>query len=742
MAMKKWKIRLALLLLFALCYDARTLFGCGPGIDTAVFTYSYHPDLPLDGFARGEIGVLQAKYARSYLCVAYRYLLGLGLDSEEQRAVTELWQKRLDFHWYDVGDQWIKEWNAARSKVTGVGDAPKIEVYRGSKYFAGYVNCPSDAFKSAARTLSDRIQQFGADSTAIKDWVQAQDQVFANCAHGETIPAAVTANVPPLLRADRAYQIAAARFYAGDLNEAVKLFDEIAADTSSPWRQLAPYLAARAVIRLATVPTKPDEADRSKLAEAEKRFQQILSDPHLGTTHDAARRMLSFVRFRLRPVERAHELATALLKKNSGSAIKQDLDDYTWLLDKFETTDLSTQLNTIRQDDLTDWLFTFKAEDKASLDHALQKWREQHTLPWLIAALSKVTTKHLSLPELIAAADQVAPSSPGFASVFHHRIRLLMESGQKDEARQQLDRVLSANQPKLPRSTHNLLLSQRMQLARNLDEFIKFAQRMPTGITNSMDGEGEIPIELTHSHIPKHLEPYTKGLARLDADSTEIMNKRLPLSLIKSIAFSSSLPAHLRRQVALAAWVRAVILDQDETAQSLAAQTIKLMPELKDSFNAYLTAESREARQFAAIYLMLKHPGTRPYVDPGVGRITPVPRLDDYRDNWWCAPELKQPLDFPDFLTPMQEATANSEWQKLMAFGAAANYLCQQASAWAKKKPTDPRVPEVLHLAVKSSHYGCTDKATAKFAKQAFQILHRQYPNSSWAKKTKYYYGG
>jgi len=52
----------------------------------------------------------------------------------------------------------------------------------------------------------------------------------------------------------------------------------------------------------------------------------------------------------------------------------------------------------------------------------------------------------------------------------------------------------------------------------------------------------------------------------------------------------------------------------------------------------------------------------------------------------------------------------------------------------------DPRVPEALHLAVRSTRYGCTDDNTTKFSKQAFQLLHKNYPKSEWAAKTKYWF--
>ena len=106
-------------------------------------------------------------------------------------------------------------------------------------------------------------------------------------------------------------------------------------------------------------------------------------------------------------------------------------------------------------------------------------------------------------------------------------------------------------------------------------------------------------------------------------------------------------------------------------------------------------------------------------------------------------PSVKDPkIVFPDFLTETEIDAATKEWQKLSTLDAAPNYLCAQVVRWAKLKPEDPRVPEALHLAVRSTRYGHTNSNTGKFSKEAFDLLHRKYPKSPWAAKTKYWYNG
>ena len=93
-----------------------------------------------------------------------------------------------------------------------------------------------------------------------------------------------------------------------------------------------------------------------------------------------------------------------------------------------------------------------------------------------------------------------------------------------------------------------------------------------------------------------------------------------------------------------------------------------------------------------------------------------------------------------EFLSPQQASAAQYELQRLASLGPAPNYLSQQVTAWAQKAPSDPRLPEALHLAVKATRYGCADADTGKFSKAAFDLLHERYPKSPWAQKTKYWY--
>src|SRR5207248_5932010 len=179
-------------------------------------------------------------------------LNGAGLSPNEITAIKSLWDERLNYGGELDDSAWIKKWLDARNKVTGLAAAAEIRAYRNREKpheYESFLNCQEDAFDNAVATLIERIKRFGADSAQVRDWIAAQDIVFSNCKAGRQIPETPRPDQDELIRADRAYQIAAADFYAGNFDEARQQFDAIARDHSSPWHDKAPYLAARSLLR-------------------------------------------------------------------------------------------------------------------------------------------------------------------------------------------------------------------------------------------------------------------------------------------------------------------------------------------------------------------------------------------------------------------------------------------------------------------------------------------------------------
>jgi len=731
------------------------LSSCGPFLPTAAFTFWRAPEDAAGRFARGQLGILQPSFPRFYLIIAYRYLTGVGLNAEERKAFFGPEPASPSSSAPPEPDA-VQAWLKARARVSGSGAPPNINLYKtlgSGDYFLVYLNCNDDAFLTAAKTMDDRIAKFGLKSTAVKEWVEAQDQVFTNCGEGRSMPTPLDNAAVPLLRADRRYQIAAANFYAGDLPNAERMFRDIAADHDSPWSRSAPYLVARALIREATLGVKGAGADRDKLMAAEAQLQSILNDPAQSAVHSAGRKLLDYVRIRLAPGPRMHDLAAALVRKDSQATIEQNSLDYRYLYDAYERgTFGANALPT--EDDLTAWISSFQTADASA---AASRWREKQTLPWLMAALSKATGDQAGVSELIAAGEKVERDSPGYATAAFHTIRLLLESKQTGEARTLLDKLLAADAASLPESSLNLFRAERMKIAANWDEFLKFAVRVPAGTFTGFQQYGNADIDGEEASVPEGVKPHQPAF---DVDAAKIVNEQTPLDLLLDAAQRDVLPRPMRREVAAAVWVRSILLGDENAAKTVTPLLQDLAPELKQPLQAYVEAKDPNSRKFAAVFLMLNFPGLRPYVQTGFGRLTPAGKIDDFRDNWWCPFQGSQDnpdyyrvasiltghllLLYPDgppkaqFFSADQQTRGQAEWKRLSETPPAPEYLTGQTVEWVRNNPNDPRAPEALHLAVRAVRYGCG--ATKGASKEAFQLLHEKYPNSEWARTTKYWY--
>lgn len=270
--------------------------ACGPDFQPDTFVRTARPDDPKT-FAEGQLGILQPGFDSNDLAVAFRYLNGGKLADNEQTVYapstgpTVLAPEQFETrHQAEESALPVNQWKAARAKYAtpdgeitpehqGVQDYGSGNVY----YYPDYLNCPDAAFKTAVLTINSRAATWGAQSPYLKDWIAAQDAVFSNCSGKSTkMPPPAPQNSPALLRADRAYQSAAAAFYTGKYDDARFQFQNIAQDKTSPWQPWGQYLAARALVRQAFAEGKKTDPWSGNLAsfnpQTMRNAQQILEN--------------------------------------------------------------------------------------------------------------------------------------------------------------------------------------------------------------------------------------------------------------------------------------------------------------------------------------------------------------------------------------------------------------------------------------------------------------------------------
>lgn len=314
---------------------------CGPSSVTPIFEYENAPENPYENFANGNLGIIKPGFHRSVLYAAYRYINGGGFTTDDQKALVDVWQAEFDNKDYqneDITDA-VRTWVEKRQEIVGKDEkTPDIYTERNYAGYDFFPNCTRNAFETATETLADRASAHGPSDAGVLGWVKGQDEVFTNCSTGKQSPDVAPPGSPDWLQKDRAYQIAAASFYSLDYEDAKRRFLDIAQDTDSPWQETASYLVARTLIRQASLTKDADKA-AAYYSEAEQRLENFQS----GKFADSAERMIGLIKYRLRPKERVGELARKLMIQGGNTNFRQDVIDYTWLTDKFESEVLTAE---------------------------------------------------------------------------------------------------------------------------------------------------------------------------------------------------------------------------------------------------------------------------------------------------------------------------------------------------------------------------------------------------------------
>jgi hypothetical protein len=711
---------------------------------TAIFSYEQHPDLPLSDYAGGRLGIVQPTYARSYLYVAYRWMNGAPMTPEEVEQVDRYWTARLNDQMTPAAASAPQAYDTVRGTLDIPWQAPaKPNAAAASQYLAVdyvyYSKCSDDAFATAAETLQKRIDAFGAKSPEVAEWVRGQDYVFENCFGSGSgfIPPPARPGVNALIRADRAYQIAAALFYSSRYQEAAAAFRRIAADASSPWAGWGRYLAGRALLWDARTEAEDTAAYRAKLAAAADELRSAAGGEGPAEVRDAARWLLGRILMRTQPKQAAALLSGRLLSPLGAPSRTAELKLFTQLMDNLAGNPAA--LAEVRaSDDLVDWIFTFQEEGEAAAAHAVERWRKDRSVAWLIAALSKVGMGDPVLEDLLAAAAQVQ-GHPGVPTVAFYRMRLLAELGIRDEATATADRLLPSLRG-LP-SSRNRMLSLRASLARDAKEMLFYGVRPPAFVSfvYLSDGTYFNPWRLDAKDRAV-LEPLT-GAMRWGPETAEILNTAVTVDALVAMLDVEGQPQRPRAELLLAAWTRALLLERWDLVRKLAPQVSEAAPSMRRDMEALLGVTTPEEMRFFAANGLLKTPGASTVLRSGPIRPQPLDTIDPKGLNWWWSSDSDS--DLLAYLDEQQRLVVGAEWDKIHKAGDGYHWLLEQAVAAAERPEPPPSAAEALYRTVVAFdgvdlqwgyfQMGIRDSYDSRL--KAVETLKRVFPDSDWTYK-------
>ncbi len=419
----------------------------------------------------------------------------------------------------------------------------------------------------------------------------------------------------------------------------------------------------------------------------------------------------------------------------------------------------------LRQDDLTDWLYTYQMQGQEAYLYSLNKYKQGGSELWLMTALTKADKTSTDLPRVLEAASRTSHESSAYLTIAYHTARILLDQGKTADAKKLIDDLLGRGDD-IPISTRNSFLAMRVKFAETLEDFLKYSLRKPYAFDfdgeagnvekfiaeqkaqynpeYNKDGQAAYDAEIENNY--KH-EREWQGRTMFDTNTVEALNQLFPTSMLVEVAKSPALPDYMRERFVVAIWMRAYMVDDVPTLLKVTPDLAKSRPELAEGLDRITAAKTQVAQDHALLYFVLKNPILTPFIEDGTGK-TDNEQGDFDSNDWWCAPydteydeatsaEVPKKLPpRPAFLTPAQVKTAQNERKRLAEAGDGPKFLAEKVMDWAKKFPTDRRVPEALYIVITANgwtKYGCGNNEEIREQYSAF--LKKTYPGSEWTAK-------
>jgi hypothetical protein len=523
--------------------------------------------------------------------------------------------------------------------------------------------------------------------------------------------------------------------------------------------------------------------DPELMKEAQHNLEAMRNEQLPGVSPFTIESLLNLVHMRIEPKTRLREIAQSLAANQTDPYYKQDLNDLTWYLngklDSLAVRENADDYNfQIKQADgdyrpltaaqkfpvfektyhdlaelratapLIDWLITFQSPAEAAKKHALAEWKRTASTPWLTVALLKANAGDAETPALIEAAARIPSTSPAWATVEYHRLRLLIDTGRNKEARAELATALPNVQAIGQESATNLFTGLRMRAATTLDTALVDAPRKILARYSEEQSSIDECFDVMKNPKRKYDCKKTNSPVEFSEDAAAVFNNETPLADLAHAAEADTLPPQLRQSLAIMTWVRAVLLKNE----SVAAKMLPLLPEK-------VRQQAGAGVGFHPLMTILRNPGLRPYLDSDVQRSYSYDFVESYGDNWWCgdwttnyssqdnAPLRAGPAAF---LSPLMRETGEKEAASLHAMGGAEIALGSAVLDYARTHTSDPDLPEALYLTLRTIRYGCSghsydesDKTSEEkvraIALEAGSIMRHRYPANPWIKKAAPY---
>jgi hypothetical protein len=587
-------------------------------------------------------------------------------------------------------------------------------------------------------------------------WIRAQQQIFTRTMESSEkareLLAELPDNVPQLIKDDIQYSIAASYLYDGTSDgakTAAQHFATLANNDTYPWHEWAKYLQYRALNIAVNHMVQSSDVD-TICAEntpcrslSDQSYEGMLDLSKNTTDQQVKEAAANYVNVLLMRTKWRVQKVYETLLQNSLTNI-----------DKTSFTDLITLSNNVMtgsSNEISSWLTdvvnirTSEDDKKANttFNDAYSHWQNHpNNLAWLWLAVYTIKYGDISQQSaLTKAVLNVSHQDPAFVPL---RMALIDHfTDIKDptlERRSFINDTLAVLSVGGDFSATILLLNARANLATSLTDFIEGAFFYPRDNLLTCLSQTEPDTAQTHYG------------ANYIIDDAAIIINTLPPSMLIQIGTMPNLPDNYRPVIYANLWVRSILFNDTHLEKAVSTDAMKYNPVLTDTITKMIKSNNPDERKTLFLSALLHYPNLSPMINlklyetwkgddldnPMMDVNSIVLRHESFNtsyNNWlWIQCDNCKALPAPAFLTPAQLTEYQAQLKLINNLESGKSYISDSLIVLANRYPHDLRYAELLALFINYTKY------TSGGSKKAFITLKKLYPNSQWAKNTKYYY--
>lgn len=682
------------------------LYPCGPFFEKS-------PMIDPDGASRSytermrEPGVVHATFKSDYLALLYLPLSGQRYDARALALAASVTVSDEEQHA-------LEEWYKARKAAFPELAEAKVTPYKPAGEYRYATNCHADALRHARELLAPR-----AKTPYGKFWLQNQDVVFANCGEKKGALTQPAKDASQAVKNDFLYHESALYFYREEYDKAFAGFEALAKNGSAH-RDIARYMMIRTRMRQTGAFDDFKATTKMKLAEAEKLVDTLIgeiTDPGIKVNAKKLRKI-----FDARRDERLY--AKNLIRELATGNPVEVAHEFRYLFRKWQYAGNEKMARYSEGNDLMEWMRAFQAQDATSLAVAERQYKETKKTHWLVAVLSKLTSASPQRDFYLKEAARVTEENPAFTTVAFYRLALDYDTKLAVTLEQKLEKARDM-------SSLNALKAVKLRHAQSWAEAATLLERRLLPVNNQK---------------PEHDFGF-------DGDAARLLTEHASLKDYQALLQASGISAAGKIEIARVGWVRSALLNAEADAKIFASYLRE-----NDRTLGKLAAQTNAADKF--LLTLMRNPGLVPYISGHHSRGA-TDTIDSFRENWWCRLGANEKENtgwdhyriysgledaffaqlYPASLAkPYPFAKGKNEFARIHAEGNAAMYFSKRIFAAAEKDPKAEWLAEALHHLVRVTRYGCDFPEKGKISKKAFTLLHKNFKDSEWAKKTPYWF--